>query len=150
MAERTENFEKWLHELRTTSFGQARNHLFGHLGNPSESDQVFDSACCLGIACMIALDDSKIERLQAAGVALAPIEVGEWIGALHPADIGRYSEIDFYIDWPEDLADREGDSYDEPAASSQCHSAASLNDNLCLTFAQIADVFDYFGIKDAH
>jgi hypothetical protein len=143
MEQGNEHFERWLDVLSETDLPQAT----GTLRVISESQA---SYCCLGIACTLAPNG---EAFLSGTYTTLPAEVAEWMGLrdLARADGRQWDRIkeqgnagwDIVLDGTivipfDDMGD-DGEQYDM--------SAASLNDD-GFTFAQIADLIRYFGIRE--
>jgi hypothetical protein len=136
------NFDRWLHELRTTPLAQCGQTLFD-----TGADGTITAACCLGIGTLLV---PGVDARLSVGASFAPDNFAVWLGIPGASGV-RYDEgVNLIVDWPEHLTlgytephDDEHDSQFSPY--SDAISAAELNDEWNLTFAQIADVFDYFG-----
>lgn len=139
-----EHFDQWLHELRTTTSGQGQSQLMW----TQAGERYY---CCLGLGCeVMGLEphvelDSEFPSYGARRAQLlAPVEFIVWLG-LDPnspsfRDHERsQGEFDVRVDYPEALCMQD---------DSNPPSAAGMNDS-GFTFSQIADVFEYFGIKEA-
>lgn len=136
---------KWVEALRTTT----RKQGTGQLGQFIDGEMF---ACCLEIGCEAAgFEPTFYDRLdnpifpaesrfpvEATHVAFydneltAPYEFGEWLNA-------REDYQDPMLDIPDDYRDQDGEPY-----KLRC---STLNDALYLSFAQIADLIEYFGVK---
>lgn len=134
------NFDAWIEELRTTDKKQGKNVLKNTLPNDSVE------YCCLGIGCELA--DIHEERPESWGPSsfagwdtLAPPEFLYWLGVW---DGLNHDETDLYPDWGDVI----GNLQDGDRNYLRYLSAASMNDGGDFTFAQIADVFAYFGIRE--
>lgn len=128
-----ENFNAWLEELRTTDKKQGREIL-------KDADGGY---CCLGIGCVLmGLEETVTEDgVKFDGVdLLAPPAFFEWLGVSWPGP-NDGTQADLWPDWGEvgTLLDREFDPIEHISAS-------NLNDG-GFTFAQIADIFAYFGVQ---
>lgn len=152
-----ENMKMWVNALRTTSTPQAKERLASY----DEEGQV--GYCCLGFGCKIAgierrdldfLPDwvaesrEPVAALFGAGEAetLAPVEFMKWLGLV--GDDVRESEWDLRVLWPESgwPTTRLGRTFVD--GGSGIGTLAALNDS-GFTFAQIADIIDYFGVTPA-
>jgi hypothetical protein len=138
---RTDRFRKWIRELRTTDLRQARRQL--RVGNG-----VPEGFCCLGIGYRRMPGYSEdILRIN----SLPPAQWYDWLGV----PVNEFSRrsvkhgLDLYIDWPAPLTQRPNDhGWSGPYLSASLGTAATLNDQ-GFTFRQIADILDYFGVKEA-
>lgn len=149
-----DRFNKWVHTLRTTDKPQAKGHLCVEEGGVR-------SYCCLGIGAELAgVPETAVRHLGAPGKeGKALVYFGE-CGDLAPP--GFLDWLDF--DWSDpdtevevaDGADIELDTGSllmRPATPGAAgagvghFTAAGLND-IGLTFSQIADMLDYFGIVE--
>lgn len=145
MRSNTENEENFLQMLRVTPLKQARARLV----EAKEGRPV--AACCLGVGMMmmpdtevISISDSLSQiRYNKRGFSLLPSKaLAKWLG-YDAAE--RPSEWNPTVDWPDGLR-TQGDMerYD---ADGELESYAEMNDSHQFTFAQIADVWAYFGVK---
>lgn len=137
-----ENFDRWLHELRTTPLGQCSQTLFDTVGTGAIVE-----ACCLGIGTLLV---PGVDAKASIGAAFAPDDFAEWLGVAGARGV-RYDEgVNLIVDWPCDLLLKVDADEEDPdvwiSPYTEAISAAELNDEWRLTFSQIADVFDYFGI----
>lgn len=153
-----DNLRRWTQELRTTTRGQTTGYL-GQVQAVNADGTLVIGNCCLGIGTELAgvqPDDTTYvtedghEREPYAGDILdylgnqefPPEAFYEWL------EVASESTGDLLIDWPKDESGmpyytcRDGE---EP----MLWSASNLNDRLHLTFSQIADVIDYFGVRNA-
>lgn len=135
----TENLKVWTDRLREPGLNQTTGALI-----EGEYEHDF-SYCCLGVGCMVAgIPQVRINGTEAFVVngmdfeALPPVEFHRWLGT-DPDTTER--SLDVYPDWPEGLM-----TADDLNLRGEV-SCANLNDECSLTFAQIADVLDYFGIQ---
>lgn len=136
-----DNINKWVEFLRTTDLPQGQKRLRSEEGY-----------CCLGIGCVVAGIEavSDFDR-HAFGEhrcdSLAPYEFMEWLGISYDPEYSD-QEFDLVIDWPEEMTLRVSrySSSDIQAEYSGVWTLAKLNDS-GFTFAQIADVIEYFGIR---
>lgn len=152
----TEHLNQWMKALRSGSLNQTR----GTLATAPVEDPNAVSYCCLGAGCKVAeitdgmdldkawLDDNEEynnEEDECSGVAdpilkssedVPPPTFHAWLG-LEAPDTAR----DIYIDWPTELVSPGGESYYDSL------SCAGLNDSARLTFPQIADVIERFGLR---
>lgn len=136
---RSENFELWLHELRTTDKKQCDGGLY---------DPENDSYCCLGIGSALmglepVIDQEQPYALFGGVSSLAPRVFIEWLLG-RPVE-RKGSEFNLWPDWGE-LGDLQFADVFGTVGLGRL-SASALND-AGFTFAQIADIFDYFGFVD--
>lgn len=145
----TQNFSLWVDELATTDKPQAEGKLCGYVKDAS-GNQKRDSNgdliigyCCLGIGydMMEDKDPAYAEYLEPNRASYPPPEFLKWLGLRYD-----YQSDDVVIDWPPDLIARPGEFDDGDPMEQHLPGGADLNDN-GFTFAQIADVLGYFGIK---
>lgn len=133
-----DNMEAWLNELRTTNEPQADGVLYDGSGY-----------CCLGIGEKLRghnLDDGAGHDILASPdfihwLGLELDERGEDI--ISDQDYTPYS-YDIFIDYPSKEFPMRLDNRIRPTLEV---SASTMNDTLDLTFAQIADMISYFGVK---
>lgn len=150
---KTENLKVWTTDLRTTDANQTQGKLAIALDD-SGTDAEY---CCLGRGCVAMGLEGRLvsgsRTLQFNGADdLPPVEFLVWLGlyetvpealaALTP--MGIRTEFEVIIDWTDNTGQviefwDESDPFE--------HGASSLNDDLHLTFDQIADVLDWFGIQ---
>lgn len=153
------NLHLWTQELRTTQRQQVNGVLGKIVAVNQDGDPVVGN-CCLGVGTELAgvtpefpesFDDDRDEYVPAGEG-----DYGYYDGEhefppsafFHWLDLDRGEEQDLQIDWPVNRFGlpvyicRDGS---EPMN----WTAATLNDGLKLPFAQIADVIDYFGVRDA-
>ena len=138
-----ENLKRWTHELRTTKRPQAREQLAARKSDGSYA------YCCLGIGerlvgrspgSMTHEGCPSTSFVKWLGVDVPSIEVyNEEMG--HDPDEADYRTWDLELDWPAELSPRD--------FGFDAVTAVHLNDTMHLTFPQIADCVDYFGIKEA-
>jgi len=132
-----DNIKRWTQELRTTDLPQAQDHLCSGL-----DDHGNVGYCCLGVGTR--LTHPNHPWLEPNAMGLAPYHFIEWLGMkFNPAlDTDQIVETgwDVEIDVPPEI-----DFADESTATP---TGATLNDAWGLTFAQIADMIDYFGLKE--
>lgn len=153
---KTENLKVWTTDLRTTDANQAKGKLaIGHIDDQGRLDADF---CCLGRGCMAmglkpnVAHYSEVIQFGRA-VSLPPAEFHVWLGlyeteaealpALQGPGGGR-TEFEVMIDW----TDNSGEviEFRDEGLAADC-GASGLNDAWDLTFDQIADVLDWFGIR---
>ena len=139
-----EHVKEWTTALRSGAYQQVDATLCKTL-DPTDPDTGV-AYCCLGVAAVLAgatvevyTDDggedvTYYEANMSDGQDLPGQQTHQWLGIAEGDD---NSEKDVAIDWPP-LLDQDGKPY--------TMTCAALNDNLDLTFEQIADVVDYFGI----
>lgn len=133
------NFRKWIAELRTTDKTQCKGQL--HVEG--------DGYCCLGIGYAM-LPNHSPEELRHR--RLAPPAFLRWLGFEHVSGLDE----DVQIDWLDNFETQgkrgiiEGSPEELDVGvpySKDMGGAAELNDE-GFTFAQIADVLNYFGVKE--
>lgn len=132
-----ENLKAWIHELRTTDKYQGQEYLVSS-GRSSNGDN--PSFCCLGIGEL--LRGASFTEMLHSDAAYVTRDFVDWLGIAvedEPDDWKSYS-YDLAIDWPRSIVHRD---------SSVGATCVWLNDNAKLTFSQIADVIEYFGIRSA-
>ena len=132
------NFKKWIAELRSGR----RVQITGTLRGRTDDGEVGE--CCLGVAC----DLSDVGEWTPFGDyephegspndATLPLAVARWLGL----DIAVEFDdgIDPYFDIPDVYLDR------SRGGLPYIVTCASANDDLGLTFDQIADLAEYFGV----
>lgn len=147
----------WADRLRDPELVQAS----GALGRVDyEGNQ---SYCCLGVACEFlvpsvhkVVDNGwSVEYDGESG--LAPYTLLDWLFGEdfwdRPEDVEDGGcEFDIPIDWPEDLEVRDGAGSDltrRAKSDNDINTAAGLNDSGEFTFSQIADIIDYFGVRNS-
>lgn len=160
---RTANFERWIAELRTTDLPQAD----GALARSNDKDNEPVGYCCLGFGCVIAgvpfevtefPDEAEDGRIAVAvqyrfvgALDLAPIDFIAWLTETRVSDYyeeDRETSWDVWPEWGElgDLPQQNERGTTHPYRTIGI-SGAGMNDS-GFTFAQIADVFDYFGYDE--
>lgn len=154
-----DNIKTWTDALRTTELGQTT----ATLGSIGEDDK--QKVCCLGLGCLVA-PTIETEWVGGGGESgnflyvdgqnnLPPIEFHDWLG-LDIADLASDDGNDVLLDWPMpeigaliSLCPENTDRWrDRTGRAFRLYSCAGLNDEVGLTFSQIADVIDYFGLRD--
>lgn len=146
-----ENVKKWTNTLRTTEHEQVSHVLIGMDGGTGE----VTGMCCLGIGeveCM----GKTITAKQVHDVYMPRVNGEQRSNGLPGSDFVRWlgatvvggedaAKSDVRLDTPEDFTVRAGEDLDDEEYE---HVTASLlNDDFHLTFAQIADMIDYFGVQ---
>lgn len=168
-----ENLRTWTEALRSGAYDQ----VDGTLAKQEEGEKKI-AYCCLGVGCVLAgvphekrahVCDSdeedwcesgghgEVKHLFGAECAtdLPPAEFHDWLGL---ANEGGVLGGDVYLDWPVEYqtlttqGPKPSESY--PGHRTQplnqaAMTCANLNDSLRLSFPQIADMIDYFGVKSA-
>lgn len=146
----TEHVKRWTAALRTTNIEQTTGQLGLTLAGVTRM-------CCLGFGCTLVPEVQGLITWQDVGedvdsvdsAMVVDLEDGEWSDSMPPKEFhvwlgatvqGGLHAGDVLPDWTNEWYDREGVTY---LATLPC---AKLNDNVGLTFAQIADVVDYFGV----
>lgn len=134
-----ENVKKWTHQLRHSGLPQTN----GELATQVEPETV--AYCCLGVVCIIPevgvehqiapiVEEPAVRHRFDGAVLDLPRRAQDWLGV---------TRANPFIDWPAGLCDRDG----EPYLNGDEATCAGVNDALGLSFAQIADLVDYFGIR---
>jgi hypothetical protein len=154
------NLHLWTQELRTTTRQQV-NGVLGKIVAVNPDGEPVVGNCCLGVGTELAgatpefpesFDDDRDEYVPAGEGdygyyegehEFPPSAFFDWLG------IDGYGQ-DLQIDWPiGDEAYLRRDSDDLVTISPQMQwTASGLNDEVKLTFSQIADVVDYFGVRN--
>lgn len=145
-----EHVAEWVRVMRTTTKPQAQEALVKIIDGDGTLGY-----CCLGLGAVECLGFQPIwddglevgDKLTVAGVTdLAPREFVKWLG-LYPTTDDIRTEFDIWINWPRGMIDREGHWFrpDDGAHRQTGLTCASLND-AGFTFAQIADIVEFFGI----
>lgn len=138
----TDTIKLWTTELRTTHVPQAKFRL----ANKARIDGRMEvGACCLGIL-EAQREGCTVEDLSRSE-ALPPRAVAAYLGVemTNPRNLGA-DRVDLLIDY---TYDARLDWDDDEVHEDYEMWCSGLNDNLELTFSQIADMVDYFGIKRA-
>lgn len=158
----SENMAAWVAELRTTDRLQGHGAL--HSFDPEGDEPA--QFCCLGVGCEVAMVRGQVFTLGAEdgessfGMLrlyddrsdLAPISFGRWLGFSY-TELTAQNNGDFLLDWPvewlrptapESWA-QSGTKGGETPVTKTSFRLSILNDD-GLTFAQIADLIEYFGI----
>jgi hypothetical protein len=168
------NVRAWTTALRKPGLRQVRQKLAAHVGEnglPSSDEAQPIGQCCLGLGCDIAgiprtptrsfiyTQDDEDEDLpyeyeaevwaygDAEAEDLPPQEFFDWLGL--PVDHyhgGLFASggEDVYLDVPYALRPR---TRERQVAGAPRIAASALNDEWRLTFPQIADMIDYFGLR---
>lgn len=153
---KTDNIKRWTNELRVTDLPQAKAMLAVlRVEDSGDSDARPENTvgyCCLGIGCLVAgIDSSKVDRLGLDEQVLieyltfdgedrlAPTSFAAWLGFGWGSDGWMTSKIQTLVLAAPELRLLDGDRLDSPLTI--------LNDNWDLTFPQIADCIDYFGVR---
>jgi hypothetical protein len=159
-----ENFKAWLREMRTTDKAQTDGVLCRILDDGTKG------YCCLGLGSLLVpgihveevengwMDDgeggeSEVYFGETAEKELAPIEFIDWLGITTAEESNNGYDVAY--DWPADLTWQGVKSNQENrpltpggiGVNAGLCTAASLNDD-GFTFEQIADIFEYFGIRE--
>lgn len=165
-----DHFRMWVHQMRTTTLPQATGHLAAWvMGGPGADDQI--GYCCLGLGSLLVPDCEVVRAGDGDGeennagyfgrdgaTDLAPIEFIQWLVPGYDNENNGH-EFDLVPDWAlspgvpantqgvKDTNVNTGEVQAEgrnrfPLANI---TAAKMNDD-GFSFAQIADVFAYFGI----
>lgn len=130
----------WAEDLRTTDAKQVNDYLTLHIGPNTEG------YCCLGRLCIVAGLDPNAED-GFVNESLPPQSVFDFVGASVIDGNPSADDASIHVDWDPELVSRMGDPYTNTQAATPCATYDQLNDTLRLTFAQIADVIDYFGVR---
>lgn len=166
----TDNQKAWVAELRSGNRTQTKQAL-------KIVDNGLESFCCLGVAselsglCIQRVSPHADGQIQFAEVGTEGNGLGDWYPSFPPPSVmywlGAYAVEDYaesgdiHIDVPLEIASlpqqglhEDARYWDDPNCKEErplireCMSAAELND-LGFTFSQIADVIEYFGIKQS-
>ncbi len=145
-----ENMKAWLRELRTTDKEQGKDALCNVVRSADPDTGRFDkfsyAFCCLGVGqAMLGTEPSV---MVSHGMSLASREFVEWLGLEVPSGGESRTEdvaYDLVVDWPESYSP----SRHPTRKLFSTVTCSRLNDDYKLTFSQIADVIEYFGIKEA-
>lgn len=139
---KNEHTHQWAVGLRTTSSPQVHSRLAANLGNGVVG------FCCLGLGCELAgieRDRAGTEYAYDGTTGLPPARFHQWLGldpgAHVPPPPGHGHDV--AVDWDLDLYGYDMREYHD---DDDMRTYASLNDNLALTFPQIADIVDHFGV----
>lgn len=128
---KNERTHAWAERLRTTNRAQVYGMLCKYAGSNI-------GMCCLGVGSEL----SGRASIDMKDVALPNGNFAVWLGLeLHPGY--RYElveSVDIIVDWSEL-------DYPLPRGEEELPSYSELNDTWGLTFPQIADVVDYFGVE---
>jgi hypothetical protein len=136
-----EHTKMWTDELRATTTPQVRGNLAAPVDQYSENSEI--GACCLGVLECVRLGVEPKDLPNDVG--LPALEAADWLG-VETDFLDHVRMVNFNIDYPYDLRVSVGiDAVDVDYILS----ATAMNDDLCLTFSQIADMVDYFGISEA-
>lgn len=152
-----ENEARWLYELRHGNHEQARAQL-GVLYSTPAGHHSSRGYCCLGVGCLVAeievTERGDYLHFGRFGANLtAPVEFHRWLGVVPEDRSLNGIEADIYIDWPDSPGsgeihyDRREDDNDADNQGFMMWTASALNDECHLTFSQIADVIEYFGLR---
>jgi hypothetical protein len=170
------HFQQWVEELHITLSPQIQGQLAGlmRISTPEGEGPVKTGYCCLGLGSTLvkgipierheedyAYDELDEEDLkahttfyfgQSTATDLAPVEFIRWLMPGFKGD--GASAFDLVPDWPEEIGRTQGVKgfgVEGPMGIGHTRrdiatiTAAGMNDDN-LTFAQIGDVFRYFGI----
>lgn len=163
-----ENVKKWTAALREPDRVQVNGALTGWI-IPDESDPVLGD-CCLGVGCKVAevpmvvhgdLQDTDytVEYGATGNTGLPPEEFHLWLGTidhLHEVDdyegalIDPADGTDVYLAIPSGVWTVKVQMLDGTTGGTDLrdlNGCSMLNDTVGLTFPQIADMIDYFGIE---
>jgi hypothetical protein len=149
-----DNVRRWTAALRSGEYEQTTSMLA-----IQDGDSV--AYCCMGVGCVVAgpdevphetitypsavygfTDTVKHSFGDGSCEELPPTEFHAWLGIE-----GEMDNDDVYIDWPEEYV-RLSEGSPRGGLSRAVMSCANMNDSFNLTFEQIADMIDYFGIRD--
>ena len=128
----------WTKTLRYGDLTQVRGTISMWVSD-LDGHKTLAGVCAVG-AGMYAMGDTTPGGGSLLG-ASEPREFVEWLGG--GAFFDEEAPVTVCIDWPDDALDPVGLLYMNDA---DMISIVGLNDSLDLTFEQIADVIDYFGI----
>lgn len=124
----------WTTALRSDEYEQATGQLCAVFTDGTKK------FCCLGVACEavgMTYVTAGAERGYDRQVSVLPYSVAAWLLGLAESQIGDAAR-DPLVDMPSEYVDRDDARY-----YLRC---TALNDEHHLTFHQIADMVDYFGI----
>lgn len=147
-----EHWKQWLHELRTTDAGQAHGHMSRITLAEGDTHGKINN-CCLAVGTRLVPD---IKITQGTGFTrsqfkfgehqhyrTAPIEFIRWVGLGHMVgDVNETASFDVVLDYTHPGATQDGALLNPDDVT-----GAWMNDTVRLTFPQIADMLDYFGVK---
>lgn len=150
------NLGKWLNELRTTDIPQVTGTLvrvqrYGWdeaEGEPDPKDIV--GMCCLGIG--EHLMGGKINDMVRR--TLPKYTFAEWLDVRGDDTGSSDGSASLYVAWPNTILPRgyyDEEFYDQSRPADvdvEYIEVAELNDTFKLTFAEIADVIEYFGLVE--
>lgn len=148
-----DNVRTWTAALRDPSLNQTTGILTEVL---IEGDRAY---CCLGVGCvtmgLVGIPEGRAVAYGAERAAgLPPKEFHAWLGLLTEQQIRSdqpFGSRDVGIDWGEVgellVYDTRNQTDTGEARQLKQFGCAGLNDGCHLTFSQIADVIDYFGLK---
>ena len=154
------NIKAWVQNLRTTTLKQGKNHL---CEVDPKGGRHF---CCLGVGSkqagvphQVNEETHMLEFGDEHADNLAPYEFMVWLGLVPHSvetDVAQHGEpldvedgYDVHLDYPYEIRNlrQQGKEFSASAGTfSSLSTAASLNDS-GFTFAQIADMIDYFGLR---
>lgn len=135
----TENIRTWVEALRSGKFKQAKRSLTRSLGNGEVG------FCCLGVACEVA---GTVQRVTVDyGIDGARLAYQDGSGRRHlsllPDSVSRWLGLD-------DRPDRDNPAvtYSDGSGYRSRFHLAELNDNLDLSFDEIADIIEREWLSD--
>lgn len=150
-----DNLRRWTQELRTTDRAQTTGYL-GKIEDVKADGTLVIGNCCLGIGTELAGVKPDATYVNEDGEHHEPYagDIQDYLGnqEFPPEPFFDWLEVasdergDLLIDWPRDA---NGEAvYWTDEHEPMLWSASNLNDDLHLTFSQIADVVDYFGVRN--
>lgn len=136
-----QNWAKWLTELRTTDKPQTIGTL---LDDVLVEDSVVTGYCCLGLgSCLIPNFDLPGQRGARMDFNdLAPPEFIKWLGLWGDADKDEEPDTGYDL-----VFDFEWEHLRYDYSPDCSYPSASWANDAGFTFAQIADLLDYFGVR---
>lgn len=151
-----DNLTRWVEALRSGEYKQSIGSLCQN--EMTEEGVQYTGYCCLGVAEMLRLDDDQPKG------GLPHAELAEWLGISLDADaLPSPDEWDLRIAVPSTItADQLRDLLDDGGVLNENYrkllhniqhthqgiSATSLNDQYLLSFKQIANLIERFGIYE--
>lgn len=126
------NLAAWTAKLRDPEMKQGRETLIQPAYDEDGETVLEDRYCCLGVGCLVADPE---DRWAWTGEDLPPVSFHRWLG-ITPRTDEPQSDVQVNLPFP-----FRGGTL--PWGDIGC---STLNDGLGLTFSQIADLLDYFGV----
>lgn len=137
----TEHFKAWIAALRSDRYGQCTGQL-----------RDSDGYCCLGVLADISpvpwSDEPSTDDVWVPGVDCEDPGAGTpGPGVMSWLDLSA-ERGDLTPDWPEGLMTQGDERGHITGYPLYLLTATHMNDECRFTFAQIADVFEYFGVAE--